>query len=97
MANPEHLKLVKQGTQTLTSWQQENPDDVLDLEGADLSGVNLVRARIRNANLKGANLSDAKLGRAILSYPGFAPEGFEIVAALDSDPSVVEKVIGSLE
>ena len=60
MANPEHLKLVKQGTQTLTSWQQENPDAVLDLEGADLSGVNLVGARIRNANLKGANLSKSE-------------------------------------
>ncbi len=38
-----------------------------------------------------------RLGRAILNYPGFAPEGFEIVAALDSDPSVVENVIGGLK
>ena len=26
-----------------------------------------------------------RLGRAILSYPGFAPEGFNIVAAFDAD------------
>ncbi|MBM4406844.1 MAG: redox-sensing transcriptional repressor Rex, partial [Chloroflexi bacterium] len=30
-----------------------------------------------------------RLGRAIISYPGFAPEGFKVVAALDSDPSQV--------
>ena len=27
-----------------------------------------------------------RLGQAIISYPGFAPEGFDIVAAFDSDP-----------
>ncbi len=26
-----------------------------------------------------------RLGRAILSYPGFVPEGFEIVAAFETD------------
>ena len=27
-----------------------------------------------------------RLGRAIISYPGFAPEGFRVVAAFDADP-----------
>ena len=27
-----------------------------------------------------------RLGRAILGYPGFAPEGFKVVAAFDADP-----------
>ena len=37
-----------------------------------------------------------RLGRAILSYPGFAPEGFHIIAAFDSDPNLVGRVIGNL-
>jgi redox-sensing transcriptional repressor len=38
-----------------------------------------------------------RLGRAILSYPGFAPEGFEIVAAFDSDPAIVGQTIAGLK
>lgn len=37
-----------------------------------------------------------RLGRAIINYPGFAPEGFRIVAALDSDPSQVSGPVGGL-
>ena len=37
-----------------------------------------------------------RLGLAIINYPGFAPEGFEIVAALDSDPAQVGRRIGPL-
>ncbi len=38
-----------------------------------------------------------RLGRAILSYPGFAPEGFEIVAAFDTDDRVVGATLGDLK
>jgi len=37
-----------------------------------------------------------RLGRAIISYPGFAPEGFDIVAAFDSSPKIVGQVVGNL-
>lgn len=37
-----------------------------------------------------------RLGRAIISYPGFAPEGFRIVAALDNDPKQIGQVVGGL-
>ena len=30
-----------------------------------------------------------RLGKAILSYPGFTPDGFHIVAALDSSPELI--------
>ena len=30
-----------------------------------------------------------RLGRAIISYPGFSPEGFKVVAAFDADPTQV--------
>ena len=37
-----------------------------------------------------------RLGRAIISYPGFSPEGFKVVAAFDSDARQVGQSIGGL-
>ena len=37
-----------------------------------------------------------RLGRAIINYPGFAPEAFRIVAAFDNDPEQVGTAIGDL-
>ena len=38
-----------------------------------------------------------RLGRAILSYPGFAPEGFQIVAAFDANSRIVGRKVGNLQ
>ena len=38
-----------------------------------------------------------RLGRAIINYPGFTPEGFQIVAAFDADPAQVGDPIGTLK
>ena len=37
-----------------------------------------------------------RLGRAILNYPGFTPDGFQLVAALDDNPEVVGREVGGL-
>ena len=37
-----------------------------------------------------------RLGRAILSYPGFTPDGFNIVAAFDANPDVVGETSAGL-
>jgi redox-sensing transcriptional repressor len=37
-----------------------------------------------------------RLGMAIINYPGFTPEGFNIVAAFDTAPSEVGETIGAL-
>ena len=37
-----------------------------------------------------------RLGRAIIAYPGFAPQGFKIVAAFDADPRQVGQTVGGL-
>ena len=34
-------------------------------------------------------LGVGRLGRAIFSYPGFTPDRFHIVAALDSNPTII--------
>jgi redox-sensing transcriptional repressor len=36
------------------------------------------------------------LGRAILTYGGFAPEGFSIVEAFDANPEIVGQCVGEL-
>jgi redox-sensing transcriptional repressor len=38
-----------------------------------------------------------RLGRAVVSYPGFAPEGFHIVAAFDADTNIVGQAISGLD
>ena len=38
-----------------------------------------------------------RLGRAILSYPGFAPEGFKIVAAFDANRRMVGRNVGDMK
>jgi redox-sensing transcriptional repressor len=37
-----------------------------------------------------------QLGHAVLSYGGFAPQGFHIIEAFDADPAVVGQAIGDL-
>ena len=36
------------------------------------------------------------LGQAILSYPGFVPEGFNIAAAFDANPTIIGSTVGQL-
>jgi redox-sensing transcriptional repressor len=36
------------------------------------------------------------LGKAILSYGGFAPQGFNVIAAFDNDPSTIGQTIANL-
>ena len=38
-----------------------------------------------------------RLGRAIINYPGFAPEGFEIAAVFDNDPEQIGSTVGGLQ
>jgi redox-sensing transcriptional repressor len=37
-----------------------------------------------------------RLGRAIISYPGFTPDGFRLIAAFDANPDVVGRKVGGL-
>lgn len=76
MANPEHVKVVKQGADAIDAWRNENPGVVLDLQDCDLSGHNLDFVDLRGANLTGsflhncrligANFENANLARASL-------------------------------
>jgi len=61
MANPEHLKILKQGVEQWNEWRKEDPDAYPDLSTADLCEANLTGAQIGLANLSEANLSRANL------------------------------------
>ena len=37
-----------------------------------------------------------RLGEAIINYPGFIPEGFNVLAAFDSDDKSVGRMVGDL-
>ena len=68
MANPEHLKLLRQGVTVWNAWRAENRFILPDLREANLSGADLVKANLRQANLGGAKLIDAALGGAVLAW-----------------------------
>ncbi len=61
----------------------------LGAELKDIMGLN----RQWNVLLVGVG----RLGRAILGYPGFAPEGFKIAAAFDANRRMVGRMVGDLK
>lgn len=81
MANPEHLKILKQGVEVWNEWRTENPDIQPDLERAELSDLtlsnyvlteaNLFRVQMRGSRLNGAALQGANLFNADLLRVNF--------------------------
>jgi hypothetical protein len=66
MANPEHVKILKQGVEAWNQWRRQNPGVAPDLNSADLSTMDLGGADLTAAHLNGVDLSRALLGRANL-------------------------------
>lgn len=67
MANPDHVEVVKQGADAISSWRKKNPTGVLNLSGANLSGAHLSDANLSDAALTRAHLRDANLSGAALT------------------------------
>jgi hypothetical protein len=66
MADPEHLKILKQGVTEWNQWRAKNRDVKPDLRGANLMSANLMGANLMGVDLSGAVLNDAALNRARL-------------------------------
>jgi len=66
MANPEHVKLVRQGAAAIAAWRLRNPGVPLDLSGADLREASLAKANLNGAHLAGARATNASLPEARL-------------------------------
>lgn len=61
MANPNHLKILKQGVEVWNRWRVERPGIEPDLSGARLAGMRLVGFLLKNTNLEDAVLCGANL------------------------------------
>lgn len=66
MADPEHLKILKQGVKVWNRWREENPKVEPDLSYVKLTKADLTRADLTGAHLRGANLYEANLYNAKL-------------------------------
>lgn len=67
MPDQNHVAIVKQGTEAINKWRQNNPKDKLNLENARLNGIWLYKADLSEANLKGAILERANLAETNLT------------------------------
>jgi len=61
MANPEHLKILKQGVEAWNEWRRRNPHLIRDPSWPDLSQADLRGANLRGAKLDGALFTQADL------------------------------------
>lgn len=66
MANPEHLAILKRGSEEWNKWREENVNVKPNFREAKLSEADLSRAKLRGAILIAADLSNANLSRANL-------------------------------
>ncbi len=64
MANPEHLKILKQGVEVWNKWREDNPEVRPDLSEADLDVWEI--PSLINANLELANFEKTNLSWSIL-------------------------------
>jgi uncharacterized protein YjbI with pentapeptide repeats len=53
MVNPEHLNILKQGSEAWNKWRSESPQALLDFSGADLSSADLCDMNLANIDFTG--------------------------------------------
>ena len=61
MANPEHLKILKQGVDVWNEWREKNPLIEPDLSGANLEYLRLEEIDFNKTNFRKANLTGVYL------------------------------------
>ncbi len=71
MANPEHVKILKQGVEVWNKWREEKADVKVDLSGINqeeinLSSINFSHVDLRNSSLRSSCLSHADFSHAQL-------------------------------
>lgn len=94
MANQEHLKILRQGSEVWNPWMRDNPSSITDLSGEDFSGASLTGADLRGADLTGANFSGANLISVKLAYTIFGNVNLTGALGLDAcdhgGPSILD-------
>lgn len=64
MANPEHLKILKQGVKVWNKWREENPEVKPDLSGVNLKSKKLSSINFASVDLRATVLNQAELRRS---------------------------------
>ena len=64
--NPEHVEIVRQGSDAINTWRSAHPAQRLDLSGADLPLAKLAEVDLSRANLSMTNLLEADLSGTLL-------------------------------
>lgn len=64
--NPEHVDVVRQGSDAINAWRNAHPAQRLDLSGADLPLAKLAEVDLSRANLSMTNLLEADLSGTLL-------------------------------
>lgn len=95
MANPEHLKILRQGVEVWNKWRDENPEIEPDLSRAELSSAdlrefnffntNLMRTNLQKANLDNSNFLQANLGGANLKEANLRRSNLKNAFLLETD------------
>ncbi|HJR07612.1 MAG TPA: toll/interleukin-1 receptor domain-containing protein [Pyrinomonadaceae bacterium] len=101
MADPEHLKILKQGAKVWNKWRSENEDvqpnlSIANLSDANLSGADLSNADLIGTNLTGTNLSDANLSDANFSYADLIGADFSYAEFIGADFSYADLIGANL-
>jgi hypothetical protein len=86
MANPEHLKILRQGVAAWNRWRETLASDE-DYLRPDLSNVNLFGAKLSKANLTSVDLSGAYLRDANLNFAGL--QSTRLAAAILTDAKLI--------
>jgi hypothetical protein len=94
MANPKHLKILKQGVQAWNELKLEHPSLYPDLRETNLSGANLSGAILLDVNLSHASLSGADLTSALLAYTTFGGNDLSEVKGLETIDHAAPSSIG---
>ena len=93
MANPEHLKILKQGVEKWNKWREEHPDVKPDLNKAALNWVPLRGAHLWEADLCEADLIGAKLAAA--DFSGAYLGGANLIYAMLSEANLSGAYLGA--
>ena len=83
MANPEHVKIVKQGKAAIEAWRGVHPSEMLNLAEANLSVANLSGAILIYTVFRNAIVSEADFGSAVLVGTVFAD--YDLSGAINLD------------
>ena len=75
MANPEHVKILKEGVVAWNKWREGNPNTEPDLLDADIAGI----------DLPGVNLRRAQLSRAQMMFSDFSGADFRNAHLVETD------------